>query len=335
MTVRKIIAFGTVAFVLIGVLAGALFYEYAQSPIDHQGRVVTIEIPKGMNFMTLLEALGEKGLIRYKSAFCLLARMKDAPKHIKAGEYELNSVMTPTGVIDTLLDGKVKEYEITIPEGFTVRQIADRLAQQNLIDRDVFLRRICDVAFLSSLKIREKSAEGYLFPDTYKLNKSMDEFEIVRFMVKRFRREITPEAIHRAAGLGFTIHELVTLASIVEKESGREEEKPLISAVFHNRLKKRMRLQSDPTVIYGIENFNGNLTKADLRKQSPYNTYRIKGLPPGPICNPGAASIQAVLYPAPVDYLFFVSKNDGSHQFSSNLSSHDKAVIKYQIKRKK
>lgn len=154
-------------------------------------------------------------------------------------------------------------------------------------------------------------------------------------MVRRFRQKVTSTMMQRAGELGFTFEEILILASIIEKEGGLNEEKSLVAAVFHNRLKKGMRLQSDPTVIYGIENFNGNLTKKHLKKVTRYNTYRIKGLPPGPICNPGVDSIMAALYPAQANYLFFVSKNDGSHHFSADLANHNKAVIKYQIKRRR
>jgi UPF0755 protein len=264
-----------------------------------------------------------------------LAHAKRAPKNIKAGEYELNSAMSPRQIIDTLMEGRVKRYRVSIPEGFTVSQIASRLAAKKIVDGEKFIALAHDREFLASLKIDGVSAEGYLFPNTYVFSRFTDERAVIRFMVDHFWRIITPEIKERTKKLGFTLNEIVTLASIVEKEGGRKDEKPLIAAVFHNRLKRGMRLQSDPTVIYDIKDFDGNLKKSHLEQNTPYNTYQINGLPPGPICNPGLDAIMAVIYPAPANYLYFVSKNDGSHQFSSSLTSHNKAVITYQINRKK
>ena len=315
-----------------------LFYlYYVNSPVDTgtEKRKVNIEIARGSSFSAVADVLEGSDLIKHKRLFYLLAVLKGAPKQIRAGEYELDSSMTPGEILDKLLKGDIKGYSIPVPEGFTVRQVVSRLSDRKLVNEEKFIKLAIDKEFLSSLNIPGSSVEGYLFPDTYKFTRSMGEKEIIRFMVRRFRQKVTPEMMQRAAKLGFTLEEILTLASIIEKEGGVKEEKPSIAAVFYNRLKKGMKLQSDPTVIYGIENFDGNLTRKHLMKITRYNTYRIKGLPPGPICNPGIDSIIAALYPAPVNYLFFVSKNDGSHHFSDNFASHNKAVIKYQIKRKR
>ncbi|MDP2973069.1 MAG: endolytic transglycosylase MltG, partial [Deltaproteobacteria bacterium] len=172
--------------------------------------------------------------------------------------------------------------------------------------------------------------EGYLFPDTYHFIKEMEPEEVIRMMVHQFRKIFGPDLIEKASQMGITPREAVTLASIIEKEASLSEEKPLVSAVFHNRLKRRIPLQSDPTVIYGISNFDGNLTKEHLLTPTPYNTYLILGLPPTPICNPGKESIIAALHPASAPYLYFVSKNDGSHHFSESFEEHQRAVGKYQ-----
>jgi len=333
-TVRwiKIIA---VICVAVTSLLCLIFCNYANSPIDFKYREFTVEIPHGSTFSATADMLERAGLIRHKREFYLLALLMDAPEHIKPGEYDLSSSMTPVAVLDKLVQGKVKGYFVFIPEGYTLRQIASRLENEGLADRESFVSLASDSSLLSALGIKGKSAEGYLFPDTYRFDKSMGEEGIIRFMVKQFRKGITPEILERADKLHLTLDEVVTLASIIEKEGGPQEERPLVSAVFHNRLKRGMRLQSDPTVIYGIVDFDGNLRRSDLRKKTPYNTYRIKGLPPGPICNPGMEAIKAALYPAPVDFLYFVSKNNGSHQFSSNLKDHNAAVLTYQIKRRK
>ncbi|MDD5723094.1 MAG: endolytic transglycosylase MltG [Syntrophales bacterium] len=331
----KILGATGVTCAMVVSLLCLIFFNYASSPIDFKYRELTVEIPRGIPFAQTADILDEAGLLRHKKRFCLLAAVTGASKRIKAGEYDLRSSMSPMAVLEKLVKGKVKGYQIFIPEGFTLRRIATRLENQGLADRETFISLASDSRFLSSLGIEGESAEGYLFPDTHTLNKSMGEEGIIRFMVRQFRKVMTPDMLERADELGLTEDELVILASIIEKEGGPKEEKPMISAVFHNRLKKGMRLQSDSTVIYDIEDFDGNLRRTDLEKETPYNTYRIKGLPPGPICNPGLDSIEAALYPAPVDFLYFVSKNNGSHHFSSNLTDHNAAVLKYQIKREK
>ncbi|MBA7565635.1 Endolytic murein transglycosylase [subsurface metagenome] len=331
---KTIAAIGVVCAMVVSLLC-LIFFNYASSPIDFKYREFTIEIPRGSSFTQTAGILEEAGMIRHKKGFYLLAFVTGASKHIRAGEYDLRSSMTPMVVLEKLVKGKVKGYQVFIPEGFTLRQITARLENQGLADRETFIGLASDGNLLSSLGIEGESAEGYLFPDTHTLDKSMGEEGIIRFMVRQFRKRIPPGMLERASELNLTEHEVVTLASIIEKEGGPKEEKTLISAVFHNRLKRGMRLQSDPTVIYDIEDFDGNLRKTDLQRKTPYNTYRIKGLPPGPICSPGLEAIEAALYPAPVNFLYFVSKNNGSHQFSSNLMDHNRAVLKYQIKRKK
>jgi UPF0755 protein len=228
----------------------------------------------------------------------------------------------------------VKAYSIVVPEGFTVRQIAARLAANGLVDEKEFLRLARDRDTLAALKIPAASAEGFLFPDTYRFDRTMDTRTILKTMTDRFQVKVTGGMIEQARAQGLGAREWVTLASIIEKETGRKDEMPLVSAVFRNRLRIGMPLQSDPTVIYGIENFDGNLTRKHLERQNPYNSYLNRGLPPGPICNPGTDALAAALNPAPVDYLYFVSRNDGSHQFSATLAEHGRAVRKYQINRK-
>jgi UPF0755 protein len=243
--------------------------------------------------------------------------------------------MTPWKITDNLAKGKIKIRPVTIPEDFTLKQIADRLVAEELVSEESFLGVTTDPIFLASLDIDAASAEGYLYPDTYEFNRGMTTREIVRVMVNQFRKKVTPQMIERAKALGMTTTKFVTLASLIGKESGDEEEKSQISAVFHNRLKKGMRLQSDPTAVYSLNEYRSIVKRKDLDNDTPYNTYKIRGLPPGPIANPGIDSLQAALNPASVNYLYFVSKNDGTHIFSSNLAAHAQAVLKYQIKRKK
>jgi len=320
---------------VVGILLAFITLHYAINPVDNLNRTAIVNIPKGTGFLHTVAILEKEGLIKNKYLFSMLAILKNAQAHIKAGEYELATSLSPMDIIDKLVRGDIISYLVPIPEDFTVNEIAARLASYNLVEENAFLSLSSDATFLASLGIEGRHAEGYLYPDTYRFDKSMSAKDIMRMMVTRFSKMFTPDMQKRAAEIGMTIPQVITLASLIGKESGYKEEKPLISAVFHNRLKKRMKLQCDPTAVYDLKNFSGSITKKHLMRCTPYNTYQISGLPPGPIANPAIDSLQAALYPAPVNYLYFVSNNDGSHQFSSNLSAHQKAVLKYQIKRKK
>jgi UPF0755 protein len=287
---------------------------------------------------TLLE---QEGIIRNRHFFIGMATLLGEKTGIKAGEYEFRTKMLPLEVLDILVKGQVKQHLATIPEGYTLSQIAQYLEDLKIVEREAFLQKATSPAFISSLglfhlgqPVPVSTLEGYLFPNTYHLIKEMAPEEVIKMMVHQFKKALGPDLQSRASQLGTSLREAIILASIIEKETSLPEEKPLVSAVLHNRLKKKIPLQSDPTVIYGIKNFNGNLTKAHLLKPSPYNTYLISGLPPTPICNPGKDSIVAALYPAQASYLYFVSKNDGSHHFSSNIKEHNQAVWKYQKPKK-
>jgi UPF0755 protein len=293
-----------------------------------------MNIPRRTPFAQVVNLLDEKGLIRSRLLFRAMAYFHSAPQQIKAGEYEFSRTLPQGEILRKLMDGEVKKHAVVVPEGFTVRKIAERLAAKGLVEEKEFLRLARDKEFLTSLKIPAATAEGFLFPDTYHFDRTMDARTILKTMSDRFQVKVTGAMIEQARAQGLGLMEWVTLASIIEKETGRKEEMPLVSAVFHNRLRIKMPLQSDPTVIYGIENFDGNLTRRHLERQNPYNSYLNRGLPPGPICNPGMDALAATLNPAPVDYLYFVSRNDGSHQFSTTLAEHNRAVRKYQIIRK-
>ena len=274
--------------------------------------------------------LEREALIRSRLAFVWLGRYQAADRKIQAGEYELNPSMAPADILSRLTMGQVVLHPILIPEGLTMMQIADIFGQQGLMDRQEALQWMKDPAFIASLGIRADTLEGYLYPDTYKFPKGIRPKEVLTTMVEHLRQVYGPDLDARARELKMTQHEVLTLASVIEKESGSNGEREEISAVFHNRLKKRIPLQSDPTVIYGLPNYDGNIHKKDLSSPSPYNTYRIAGLPPGPIANPGIQSIRATLYPSDSRALYFVSKNDGTHQFSATLAEHNEAVEKYQ-----
>jgi UPF0755 protein len=290
-------------------------------------------ILRGTTFQEVVHVLDEEGLLRSPTRFYLMARALGIGDRVQAGEYELSTAMIPSVILHKLITGDVVKYQVTIPEGYTVRQIGVRLAERGIIDeQEEFLSVAFSSDFTAGLGIGGDGVEGYLFPDTYLFPKGLPHEEVITKMVENFKRIYTPDFSLRAAELGMTDREVVTLASIIEKETGLPDERPLISAVFHNRLKRGIPLCSDPTVIYGIADFDGNLRKRDLEKRTPYNTYLIKGLPPSPIASPGRSSILAALYPAPVKYLYFVSRNDGSHHFSATLREHNEAVRRYQQK---
>jgi UPF0755 protein len=241
--------------------------------------------------------------------------------------------MTPAEILDILVSGRVRLYKLTVPEGYNQYQIAALVADADLATADAFLKSAADPALLRAKGIAADSLEGYLFPDTYYFPHQTPPGTIIATMVQNFWSVFTPAFEKRAGELNLSVHQVVTLASIIEKETGIASERPLISSVFHNRLKRGMRLESDPTVIYGIEEFDGNLTRRHLTTRTPYNTYRISGLPPGPIANPGREALKAALYPASTDYLFFVSRQDNTHYFSTNLKDHNRAVRQFQLRR--
>ena len=324
-----------VFFMILCLFLVLTIVRYASSPVDNKNVTATVDIPRGISFLQSVEILEKAGLIKQKYLFYLLVISKNAQGHIRAGEYELATSMSPMEIISKLVKGDIIAYTVTIPEDFTVREIAARLAAFKLVEENAFLSLSSDRKFLASLGIESADAEGYLYPDTYIFDKSMGAKDIMRIMVNQFWKMFTPKMRKRAGELGMTIPQIITMASIIGKESGYKDEKSSVSAVFYNRMKKGMKLQSDPTAIYDLKYFSGAIKRKHLMRNTPYNTYVINGLPPGPIANPAIDSLNAALYPAPVDYLYFVSNNNGSHQFSSNLSAHNKAVLKYQIERKK
>jgi UPF0755 protein len=324
----KVGSFAALLLVLAILLDALAFLVLPQTILGEHKRVF---IPKGSTFKEVVHILDEDGILRSPTRFYLMARLMGVAGRVQAGEYELSTAMIPPVILHRLVTGDVVKYRVTIPEGYTVRQIAVRLEEEGIIEnQEEFLSLAFSADFPAGLGIAGKSVEGYLFPDTYLFPRGIVPAEVIKTMVGKFKRVYGPDCSRRAAELGMTEREIVTLASIIEKETGVPEERPLISAVFYNRLKRGIPLCSDPTVIYGIADFDGNLRKRDLEKMTPYNTYLKKGLPPGPIANPGRSSILAALYPAPVQYLYFVSRNDGSHYFSSTLREHNEAVWRYQ-----
>lgn len=326
---RKLIRRAVLYCVAVILVFCILLLNYAFSPIDVRNKTVVIDIPTGSSFMEATALLQKEGLIKNRFFFYSLAAIKRASREIRAGEYEINTLISPVTMINKLIHGDVKIYKVVIPEDLALHDIAVILDKDKLINKEIFFELARDKEFLKSLNIEAESIEGYLFPDTYHFNRSMNTRRIMKKMVYTFWEKVTPSMIRRANNIGLSVHKLVTLASIIGKESGHTLEKPDIASVFYNRLRKRMPLQSDPTAVYDMDGFDGKILRSHLKRNSPYNTYLIKGLPPGPIANPGLASLTAALYPTSVDYLYFVSKNDGTHHFSSSLVEHNQAVNRY------
>jgi len=318
---------------LIGISFVVGFWYFLNSPNKKGGPDQVFFIRGGLSLKEVVDELEKKEIISSKNMFLLWARLMGHSRDIKAGEYRLSSGMTPLKILKIINEGTIITYPVTIPEGFTKREIGEILERKGVVDKSEFLLLTEDPKIARRYDISGPGLEGYLYPDTYYFGKDLSPMSVIDVMVKRFF-EVFASFQERAEQLGMTLEEVAILASIVEKETGRAEERPIIASVFLNRLKKGMRLESDPTVIYGIVDFNGNLTRKDLSHPTPYNTYVIRGLPPGPIANPGKEAIKAVLYPANSDYLYFVSKKDGSHYFSKTLSEHNQAVEIYQKKRR-
>lgn len=325
--------------IVLSVIAAAFCYvfndimQYGRLPAGAAQTEVFLDIGPGQHFNVTSELLHQKGLIKHPLKFKLLARIKNADKKIRAGEYCLSATMPPNEILEIMTSGKIFLRKLTVPEGDNIYQIAAAVSRSGLGTESDFLQAATDPDLVRKKGIEAQTFEGYLFPDTYYFPKGVKPEKIIATMVKRFHGIFSPEWEKQAQSLNLSVHEAVTLASVIEKETGVAEERPLISSVFHNRLKKGMRLESDPTVIYGIKDFDGNITRKHLETLMPYNTYKIKGLPPGPIANPGQKAIEAALYPADTAFLFFVSKNDHTHQFSTNLTNHSRAVEKYQLSR--
>jgi UPF0755 protein len=287
-------------------------------------------IRPGQSFPETVSQLESAGFVKHPQLFRWIARYRGDDRHIRAGEYQLQTSMTPKEILDALVSGKTLLHKVVIPEGSTMDKIGEILESAELVSQRDFVQAASDPRLVDALGVEDPTLEGYLFPETYHFPRGVTAEEVIRNMVSGFRSVFTPQWAERAQAMGLSVHEVVTLASMVEKETGNPKERPLIAGVFLNRLKRGMRLESDPTVIYGMNDFDGNLTREDLETFTPYNTYLIKGLPPGPIANPGRAALEAVLYPSEEPYLYFVSKNDGSHHFSRTFSEHNQMVQRYQ-----
>ena len=309
---------------------------YFFSPVDpNDKKEVLFEIAPGSTFRQICKDLAAQNLVRFSWSLDIISRFKRVDKQIRAGEYALNKAMRPTEVLQTLVAGKIFERKVMVKEGASIWEIGKLVEDAGLMPKADFNAAIVNPDYLRQAGIPAESGsfEGYLFPETYSFSRPIDAKRIIWTMLKQGEDNWKPEFTMRTDELKMTRHEILTLASIIEKESGENiSEQPMIGAVFHNRLRQGMKLQADPTVIYGIQNFDGNLTRAHLDTPTPYNTYTNFGLPPGPIANPGLTAIKAALYPAESPALYFVSNREGGHVFSETLDQHNQAVRQYQLK---
>lgn len=313
----------------------------AKGTADEQ---VTFLLEPGVPFRQILTRLQQQGLIDNEFSLLVFAKVTGWDRKMRHGEYALNRGMTALKILETLASGKSILYPFTFPEGANMYDVANALEAKGFFTAKDFLEFVKNPEEVKALLGEEHSSlEGYLFPETYSLTRFTTLKELVTSMVRRFKTvydEVSAQLMIGAAGNKLTMsrHEIVTLASIIEKETGAPEERPLISSIFHNRLKIGMRLQTDPTIMYGILVQTGvpkmNITKQDLLTPTLYNTYTIKALPPGPIANPGREALLAAMKPAESKYLYFVSRNNGTHEFSEDYGGHKKAVQSFQLNAK-
>ncbi|NLC38350.1 MAG: endolytic transglycosylase MltG [Clostridia bacterium] len=319
----------TILFFIFVVFAGISVVHSYLAPCSEISHAVHVSIPAGSTTKEIGDLLTEKGLIKNSLFFQSYTRFLQLDQNLKAGDYTLDPSWDLEKIVDTLTKGQVSYLTFTIPEGYNLKQIAKKVEEKGLASQEEFFRTLKEGSFnyefLSDPGLENNSLEGFLFPDTYKIRKNASAHEIIHMMLKRFDEIYTDDYRLRAQELGLSTLQVVTLASIIEKEAKLDHERPIISGVFHNRLRKNWRLESCATVQYLLDEPKEELLLQDLQIESPYNTYRHSGLPPGPIASPGKASLEAALFPAEVDYLFFVARKDGSHVFSRTLAEHNQA----------
>jgi UPF0755 protein len=334
---RRFVLLAFAALVVAVAAAAVVVYLRVDTPFrGYAGREQFVEIPVGAGPSSIGRRLVDAGIVRDRLTWRLAVATTGAARSLQAGEYRFAGEASPRQVVARLVRGDVYVRPITFPEGLTIREMARLFEQRGFGTAASFESAARDAALVKDWDTEARDLEGYLFPETYALPRRADAATLVQQMVERFARAFPDEARQAAVASGRTVRQVVTLASIVEKETGRSDERPLVAAVYTNRLRIGMGLQCDPTVIYALQKagrYDGNLTRENMTIDSPYNTYRYAGLPPGPIAAPGRASIEAVLHPAAVDYLYFVSRNDGSHVFSATYKEHARKVAEFQRSR--
>lgn len=328
---KRILLILVILIPLVFLASAGFFYHLITSPNSRENLDVTIRIQPGQSFKITAAQLYSKGLISNEQAFYLLGRLSGQAREIKAGHFQVNASWNMIRMLEHLTTGKEALYRLRITEGLTWWQVGGLLENEGLVDFDDFKKLVHDQDFLSGLSVYAPNAEGFLYPETYYLSPTRDvgAERLITIMISQFWQ--STDKLWKDADFE-EIYRTVNLASLIEKETGASHERNIISGVFHNRIEKNMLLQCDPTIIYGLgKEFAGRIRRSHLDdSENLYNTYRHRGFPPTPICSPGLASLKAALFPDEHDYLYFVSRNDGSHHFSKNLAEHNRAVNKYQ-----
>ena len=331
---RLVLALLLLLIIAAGAGAALMYTRVHALYLGYSSAEQFVDIPQGAGSRSIGERLVAGGVIRDVLTYRAALWMSGKGRQLKAGEYRFDHAMTPLEVIDKLARGDVYVVNVTFPEGLTIAEMAKIFESHGLGPASAFIQAAGNAELVRALDPAARDLEGYLFPETYGLPRRSDAAKLIRLMVSRFEHVFTPELRREAAARHMTVRQAMTLASIVEKETARADERPLVAAVYENRTRIGMPLQCDPTVIYALQRagkYTGNLRREDLQFDSPYNTYRYPGLPPGPIASPGRASIEAAVHPADADFLYFVSRNDGSHVFARTLDEHNRNVHKYQV----
>lgn len=336
-TLLRLILVVLVLGVIVAGGVGYTAYNFLTKPVSDSTETAVFEVRPGESFKTISNRLEQEGLVSSARMLQLYGRFMNVGSKVRVGEYAVAKNSTPAEVLSVITSGKSIEYSVAVPEGYNIFEIADIVQKRGVTTRAEFIALVRDKALIRELLGEDlPSLEGYLFPETYNITKFTGARGLVKMMVARFKENY--EKVRALGGNQMKRKDLVTLASIVEKETGAPEERPLISSVFHNRMKINMKLQTDPTTIYGIWEQTGiwdrNISKNDLLTPNRYNTYSFTGLPYGAISNPGFEAMKAAAFPATSDYLFFVSKNDGTHIFSKDLAGHLRGVKDFQLNAK-
>jgi UPF0755 protein len=339
-TLRRLSPFAAAVLAIFLIVALSAFWMYMEIETPYyraSSEDSYIEIPRGMDSGSAAQLLVDSGVLRHRIPFIVYLKLTGNAGRIKAGEYRFREAASPSQIAERLIRGDSYYRSITIPEGLTAMETVALLAENNFGQRKDLEEALQNTEWISDLDPGARNLEGYLFPETYHFNRKIDSTAIIKTMVEQFQKEFRRIMSQTPMRAGWNPSRIVTLASMIEKEVQKGEERPLVASVFYNRLERRMKLDCDATIIYAMKlhgTYEGNIRRSDLAMESPYNTYRNQGLPPGPIANPGAASLNAAVHPAETEYLFYVSRNDGTHIFSKTYQEHQRAVDEYQRRRR-
>lgn len=326
---KKILTIFLFLIITISIILAVNFFKIFISKKTEGDQFVSIRIERGASPHAIADTLVRNGLLENKEDFLLAVKIFRQHKNLRAGYYKIKKGLSPVDLMKIIAKGETARIKVTIPEGYTSFQIASILQEKLGIDSLKFISLVHDSNFCRELNVEANSLEGYLFPETYFFDWGLDAESVIKRLVAELKKNITDSCMKKIENEGWTFHKILTLASLIEGEAMVDSERSIISAVYRNRLKRGMLLQADPTIQYIIPDGPRRLLNKDLQIDSPYNTYKYPGLPPGPVNNPGIKSIMAAIYPADVPYLYFVAKGDGSHTFSKSLKEHLKAKKRF------